>query len=59
MLLMSSADFFKINVFKRIFQENLHSKNCLDLDQDRPPVGPGMSPNCLQRLSSDGKEIVE
>ena len=29
--------------------------NRLDLDQDRPSVGPDLGPNCLQRLSADDK----
>ena len=29
--------------------------NSLDLDEDRPFVGPDLGPNCLQRLSADDK----
>ena len=48
-LLLSSADlFFKINFFKKIFQENSQ----FGLGQDRRfIVGPDLNPDCLQRLS--------
>ena len=29
--------------------------NGLDSDQDRHAVGPGLSPNCLQRSSADDR----
>ena len=50
MLLLSSADFFKINFFKRFFRELNHS---VKLFGSRS-VGPDLGPNCLQRLSADG-----
>ena len=40
--------FFKINFFKRFFQEQHRRSNGLDPDQD---VGPDLGLNCLQRLS--------
>ena len=53
MLLLSSADFFfKISFFKKLFQE--HS-GVFDPDQAQYSVGPYLGPNCLQRLSADGK----
>ena len=32
--------------------------NCLYPDQDRPPVGPDLGQNGLQRLSADDKSIL-
>ena len=48
-LLLSSADlFFKINFFKKFFQENSQ----FGLGQDRRfIVGSDLGPDCLQRLS--------
>ena len=43
MLLLSSADFFKINFFKKLFQKNYQN------------VGPDLGPNCLQMLSADDR----
>ena len=40
--------FFRINFFKRFFQEQIRGSNDLDPDQD---VCPDLGPNCLQRLS--------
>ena len=51
--------FFKIDVFKESFRNTIRASNGLYQEQGWPPVGPDLSPNCLQRLSSDGKEIVE
>ena len=31
--------------------------NGLGSDQDQRPVGPDLSPNCLQRLSADDKSL--
>ena len=61
MLVLSSADFFKINFFKNFFQElnSISMSNSLDPDQNRQPVGPDLGPNCLQRLSAERKERVE
>ena len=57
MLLLSSADFFKINFKKKknSFRNTIRVSNCLDPDQDRRTVGPDLDPKCLQRLSVDDK----
>ena len=57
MLLLLSADFFKINFFEKLFQEHITIRvsNGLGPDQDQHPVGPDLGPNCLQRLSADNK----
>ena len=39
------SDFFKINFFRKNFQEYHQSDNCF--------VGPDLSPSCLQSLSED------
>ena len=53
MLLLLSADFFRIIVFKKFFlnSELLTVSNDLDSIQDWCPVGPDLGLNCLQRLS--------
>ena len=51
----SLLTFFKINFFKKIFQEHYQSVKHLDLDQDQHSVGPDLGPNCSQRLSADDK----
>ena len=48
---MLPADFFKINVFKKIFRNAISDR--LDPDQARHFVGPDLGPNCLQILSAD------
>ena len=48
---LSSADIFQNKLFKKI----LLGSNTLDPDQARQNVGPDLGPNCLQRLSADGK----
>ena len=50
MLLLSSADFFKINFFEKFFQEHYQG-----VKQFGHSVGPDMGSNCLQRLSTDDK----
>ena len=51
---LSSAEFFKINLFlKNYFRNTIRVSNSLDPDQARHIVGPGLGPNCLQRLSAD------
>ena len=56
MLLFSSADFFKINFFsKNSFNNSISMPNGLDPDQGLHSDGPGLGPNCLQRLSADDK----
>ena len=47
---------FKIDLFKKFFQEHSRVPNNLDPDQDS--VGPDLDPNCLQRLSADDKSRV-
>ena len=39
---------------KNYFRNTITVSNSLDLDQDRPSVGPDLGTNCLQRLSADG-----
>ena len=53
MLLLSSADFFKINFLKKNHSGTLKVSNSLDPAQDRRFVGPDLHPNCIQRLSAD------
>ena len=59
---MFSSDFFKINSFKKLFQEYDQSQchTVLDPDQARHNVRPDLGPNCLQRLSADdtSRQIV-
>ena len=48
--------FFKKKTFKEIILKTLaECQNSLDPDQGRHSVGPYLGPNCLQRLSADGK----
>ena len=44
--------FFNINVSKTSFKNTNRVSNGLDPDQARHFVGPGLDPNCLQRLSA-------
>ena len=55
MLLLSSADFFKINFFKKFFQEHYQSVKWFGTRSGPAhySVGPDLEPNCLQRLSAD------
>ena len=56
MLLLSSADFFQIQFFKKnSIKNSIRVSNSLDPDQDQRSVGPYLGPNCLQRLSADDK----
>ena len=55
MLLLSSADFFKITFSKYAFRSPIRVSNSLDPNQDRHFVGPDLRPTCLQRLSPDDK----
>ena len=50
MLLMVSADFFRINFFKEFCQEHFHSVKQFG-QNDSPDLGP----NCLERQSADDK----
>ena len=40
--------FFKINLFKKFFQEHYQSVKRFESNQDRHCVGPDLGPNCLQ-----------
>ena len=51
-MLLSSADFFKIDFYKKFFQEHYQSVK----GQDWCSVGPDLGPNCLQRLSADNSK---
>ena len=54
LLMLSSADFYKISTFsKNSFRNNISMSNSLDPGQARQFVGPDLGPNCLQRLSAD------
>ena len=59
MLYWSSADFTKLAFSKKKFRNTIRASNSLDPDQDRHYVGPGLGPNCLQRLSADDKKRKE
>ena len=53
---LSSADFFKMNFSKKnSFRNTIRVLNSLDSHQARRNVGPDLGPNCLQRLSADGR----
>ena len=54
MLLLLSADFFKIKLFQKNHSGTQMECHGLDQDQDRHSLGPDLGPNCLQRLSADG-----
>ena len=59
MLFCPPLIFFKINFFeKKSFTNTIRVSNSLDPDQVRHFVGPDLGPNCLQRLSAVGKEIM-
>ena len=53
-LLMLSADFFRFFLFKNNLSGTLSECQTV-LIQIRTGPGPGLGPNCLQRLSADGK----
>ena len=55
MLVLSSADFSKLNISKFYFKNTIKVLNGLDSDQDRCSVGPDLGPNCFQRPSADDK----
>ena len=50
---MSSADFFKIYLLKRFFQEYHWNVKQFVPDQAQRIVGPDLGSNCLPRLSAD------
>ena len=53
---LSAADFFSILTFSNIyFRSTIRVSNSFDTDKARRDVGPGLGPNCLQRLSADDK----
>ena len=47
--------FSKLTFSKNFFRNTIRVSNGLDPDQDRHSVGPDLSPNSLQRLSTDDK----
>ena len=51
--------FFKINFFKKIFQEHYQSVNGLDTDQGQLSVGPDLGLNCLQSYQAASKRRVK
>ena len=55
MLLLMSADCFSFFSSKNSFWNSIRVSNSLDPDQYQHFVGPGLSPNSLQRLSADDK----
>ena len=55
MFLLLSTDIFQNYIKKKIFQEHYQSVKLFDSGQIQPFVGPDLGPNCLQRLSADGK----
>ena len=55
MILCRLLSFFKIIFSQNSFRNTISVSNSLDRDQDRRSVGPGLGPNCLQRLSADDK----
>ena len=50
---LSSAIFFKNQLFRKILSEIPSVSQSLDPDQAQHFVGPDLGPNCLQRLSAD------
>ena len=59
MLLLTSADFCSKLTFTKLISGTQSLSNGLDLDQRGCSVGPDLGPNCLQRLSADGKNRRE
>ena len=53
MLLLSSADFFKINIFKACFQEHYQT-----VEQFGSRSGSDLGPNCLQRLYQQTTKVA-
>ena len=47
--------FSELTFSKNSFRNTFRVSNSLNPDQDRHSVGPDLDPNCLQRLSVDGK----
>ena len=46
---------FKIDLFEKFFRNTIRVSNGFDSDQGRHSASPDLCPNCLQRLSTDGK----
>ena len=55
MKICSLQIFFNVAFSKIVLRNNYRVSNSLDLDQALNSDGPDLGPNCLQRLSSDGK----
>ena len=58
MLLLLSAEFIKVNLFKNYFRNTIRMSNGLDTNQDRRSVSLDLGPNCLQRLSADKSPLT-
>ena len=56
-LLLLIIFFSKATLSKNSFRNTIRVSNSLDPGQARLFVGPDLDPNCLQRLSADGKEL--
>ena len=57
MLFLPFADFFKINLFEKLFQE-YHQCHSLDLDQALCFVGPDLGPNCCKGYQQRALHVV-
>ena len=57
MLLVLSADFFKIHFSKKSFKNTISMSNNFYAVQDRF-VGADLGPDCLQRLSAEDKDAT-
>ena len=55
MIVLSSGDFFKINLFKNSFSNTIRVSNGLGQDQEPRSVVPDLDTNYLHRLSADEK----
>ena len=58
MILLSSADFFKISMFKKPFRNTFRVSNSLNPNQARHYVWPDLGPIGLQKLSADEKKML-
>ena len=56
-LLLSSADFFQNQLFRKILSGIPSVSYSLDPDQARQNVGPDLGPICLQKLSADDTKL--
>ena len=50
---MSSADFFKINLFEKFFLEYNHSDKQFGYRSAKHFVGPDLVANCFQKLTAE------